>query len=302
MQIEDVAMRLTAAGKSLETTPNRLGRLLPSDPTLPMGELRARYARDGYLWLRGLLDPREVNAFRGWVFAGLEETGLLRPGSEPATGLAGATEPDRSDIDRRLARLVQTARFEGFCADRRLTAFVDAFIGGSSTLLKRKMMRLTRPGSGVATPAHYDLIYLRGGSSDLVTAWIPVGDISVAEGGLAYLEGSHALGQTMEREFAAKNADLSPEERISAYNVNMSKGGWVSKDLPDMAEKFDARWLIADYAAGDVVLHSPFMIHASTDNVSETGRIRLSIDIRFQDIDSQIDARWANHWFPGDNL
>ncbi|MCC5973192.1 MAG: phytanoyl-CoA dioxygenase family protein [Rubellimicrobium sp.] len=302
MPVEDVAIRLTAAGKPLDTTSNRLGRLLASDPALPIEELRARYARDGYIWLKGLLDPRDVNDFRGWAFSDLAGTGLLRPGSAPAMGLAGPAEPDRPDIDRRLARLVRTARFEGFCADRRLAAFIDAFIGGSSALLKRKMMRLTRPGSGVATPAHYDLIYLRGGSSDLVTAWIPVGDISVAEGGLAYLEGSHTLGQQMERDFSARNADLSPEERISAYNVNMSKGGWVSKDLPDMAEKFDARWLIADYEAGDVVLHSPFMIHASTDNVSETGRIRLSIDIRFQDVDSAIDARWGNHWFPGDNL
>ena len=48
----------------------------------------------------------------------------------------------------------------------------------------------------------------------------------------------------------------------------MSEGGWVSKDLPDMADRFNTRWLIADYEAGDVVLHSPFMIHASTTNQS----------------------------------
>ena len=302
MPDQDTMIPLSAAGKQLDTSAKRLGRLLASDPGLPMDELRARYARDGYLWLKGLLDPQDITDFRGWVFSNLAGSGLLLPGSEPAQGLANPAEPDRSDIDRRLARLARTARFEGACTDRRLTAFIDAFIGGASTLLKRKIMRLTRPGSGVATPAHYDLIYLRGGSSDLVTVWIPVGDIAVADGGLAYLEGSHTLGTKMEREFTIKNADLSPEERISAYNVNMSKGGWVSKDLPDMAERFDTRWLIADYAAGDVVLHSPFMIHASTDNVSETGRIRLSIDIRFQDVDGAIDARWGNHWFPGDNL
>ena len=87
-------------------------------------------------------------------------------------------------------------------------------------------------------------------------------------GGLVYLEGSHAIGVEMEARVHAQCLDLTPEERISAYNKNMTEGGWVSKDLPDMAERFDTRWLIADYEAGDVVLHSPYMIHASTTNES----------------------------------
>jgi ectoine hydroxylase-related dioxygenase (phytanoyl-CoA dioxygenase family) len=69
-----------------------------------------------------------------------------------------------------------------------------------------------------------------------------------------------------------------------------------------MAERFNARWLIADYEAGDVVLHSPYMIHASTTNQSVDGRIRLSTDIRYQNVEDEIDARWANHWSLGDML
>ena len=106
----------------------------------------------------------------------------------------------------------------------------------------------------------------------------------------------------MEAEFSRKSADLTPEERISAYNRNMTEGGWVSKDLPDMARRFDARWLAGDYEAGDVVLHSPFMIHASTTNVDLHNRIRLSTDIRYQNVHDEIDARWTNHWTLGDML
>ncbi len=122
-------------------------------------------------------------------------------------------------------------------------------------------------------------------------------------GGLTYLEGSHAIGAAHGGPSSSKdNADLSPEERISAYNRNMTEGGWVSKDLPDMAERFNTRWLIADYEAGDVVLHSPFMIHASTTNQSAGRRIRLSTDIRYQNVDDEIDARWSNHWSLDDML
>jgi len=41
------------------------------------------------------------------------------------------------------------------------------------------------------------------------------------------MEGSHAVGAAMEARFGSDNAGLGPEERISAYNRNMSEGGWV---------------------------------------------------------------------------
>jgi hypothetical protein len=106
----------------------------------------------------------------------------------------------------------------------------------------------------------------------------------------------------LEAEFREKSVDLSPAERIGAYNRHMSEGGWISKDLPALAERFDARWLAADYEAGDIVLHTPYMIHASTLNEDRTGRIRLSTDIRYQNVTDEIDIRWANHWSLEDML
>jgi ectoine hydroxylase-related dioxygenase (phytanoyl-CoA dioxygenase family) len=293
---------LVAAGKKLAQTADRLGRLRPSNPEEPLDQLRHRFAADGYLFLKGLLDPVAVNEFRGWVFDHLAASGLLRPGTPGVDGLANDQGYDKSLADRRLMSIVRSAHYEGFCAQPRLSHFVDRFIGGLSYLHKRKLIRFTMPQSDVATAAHYDLIYLRGGTSRIVTAWIPIGDTSIAEGGLIYLKNSHAVGVEMEKEFSLKSAHLSPEERISAYNKNMSEGGWISKDLPSMAEKFNTQWLTADYAAGDVVLHSPFTIHASTNNVSAEGRIRLSTDIRFQSVDDEIDARWNNHWSLDDML
>jgi ectoine hydroxylase-related dioxygenase (phytanoyl-CoA dioxygenase family) len=146
------------------------------------------------------------------------------------------------------------------------------------------------------------LIYLRAGTDRLVTAWIPIGDVPVRMGGLLYLEGSHRLGRAMEAEFALKNAELSPEERISAYNRNMTETGWISKNLPEMAERFGTRWLAADYAAGDVVLHSPYTIHAATRNDDPDGIMRLSADIRFQDVRDEADPRWGRHWATDDGL
>ena len=56
----------------------------------------------------------------------------------------------------------------------------------------------------------------------------------------------------MEAQFSKDSAGLSPEERISAYNKNMTTG-WLSSDLATMADQLDTRWLVADYEAGDMV-------------------------------------------------
>jgi ectoine hydroxylase-related dioxygenase (phytanoyl-CoA dioxygenase family) len=199
--------------------------------------------------------------------------------------------------------MVRWAVYEAFCLQQPILDFYEAFLEGPVYLHKRKLIRRTRAGSGWSTPAHYDLTYLRGGTDrSLCTSWIPIGDIPVEMGGLIYLEGSDAAGRTVEAELQRKNASLPPEERISAYNKNMMEGGWLSKDLPALAAKHGGRWLIADYEAGDMVVHSPYMIHAATTNQDRRGRMRLSTDIRFQRVDEEIDPRWTQDWHTDDGL
>lgn len=294
--------QLVSNGYALDAGPHRLGRLIASDPVEPLEILSARYEEDGYLWLKGILPRAEVLEFRRYFFARFADTGLIAPGFDPVEGRANPDRAEASGARQRLMEVVRSAAFESFCLKPELWRFLDGFLGGMAYLHKRKMLRYTRPGDPSSTGAHYDLVYLRGGTNRLVTAWIPIGDVPVHMGGLVYLEGSHGLGRKLEAEFALSNAGLSPEERVSAFNRNMSETGWISKNLPDMAERFDRRWLFADYEAGDVVLHSPYTIHAATTNTDPGGIMRLSTDIRFQNVADEIDARWSNHWSLDDML
>jgi hypothetical protein len=296
-----VPMALRSNGHALDMTPKRLGRLLLSDPSNPISSLRERFNADGYLFLKGFRPRSDVLEFRRYVFAAFADTGLITKGSDPLDGLYSGT-PEGDLVRRRLMEVVRSAAFEAFCLSPNLWRFMDQFLGGLSYLHKRKLLRHTRPGEARATPAHYDLVYLRGGTDRIVTSWIPIGDTPTEMGGLCYLEGSHALGRRLESEFMAASTDLPPEDRIGAYNKHMKAGGWISDNLPEMAEQFDSRWLVADFEAGDIMLHSPFMIHAATSNDSQSNRIRLSTDIRYQNVRDEIDARWGNHWSLDDML
>lgn len=276
--MRSLAEPLVSNGYTLAMEPERLGWLEPTDAGLPLEQLREKFRRNGYLWLKGFLDQDVVLNFRQYFFENM---------------LSGA---------KTFFEIVSSQEYEDFCTMPRLWNFYQEFLTGQPYLHKRKIIRFTQPGSDHCTGGHYDLIYLRAGTDKLCTSWIPLGDIPVEMGGLIYLERSDAVGRQMEAEFSVKNAHLPPEERISAYNRNMREGGWVSTDLVEMANRFDSRWLIADYEAGDMVIHSPYMIHAATRNHDPLCRMRLSTDIRFQCIDDDIDQRWANHWVPDDNL
>lgn len=270
---------LVSNGHILEMTEERLGGLEPSAASLPIEQLRDIYQRQGYLWLKGFFDKDVVLTFRDYFFDTISERGPLA-----------------------FLEIIGSQEYQDFCTAPRLWTFYQEFLQGQPYLHKRKLLRFNFPGEDNCTGGHYDLIYLRSGTDKLCTSWIPLGDIPIEMGGLIYLERSDAIGRQMEAEFRVKNADLPPEERISAYNRNMRANGWVSTDLVDMARRFNSRWLVADYEAGDMVIHSPYMIHAATLNKDPLSRTRLSTDIRFQCVDDEIDPRWAKDWSLGDDL
>ncbi len=301
IQLERTQKPLTSNGEALDMSPHRLGKLVPSDPNAPLAELQEQYREQGYLWLKGFFDRDEILAFRERFFAAFEGSGLLAPGSSPAEGVYSGEAVDSRASNRTVMEFVRTAAYEAFCLHPKLWTFYDAFLEGPSYLHKRKIIRYTRPGVGNATGAHYDLIYLRSGTDRVCSSWIPLGDTPVEMGDLVYLEGSDALGRKMEADFSELNKDLSRSEQIDAYNKNMGQG-WLTKDLKTLAEKADSRWLMADYEAGDMVIHSAYMIHAATDNTDPAGRLRLSTDIRYQNVRDEIDARWENHWSLDDML
>ena len=260
---------LTSNGYVLDE--RRLGELsvVPDRERGDLPGLRERLSRDGYLFLTGLLDPEDVLAFRRYYF-----------------GLTGSVTERASYRQVLFGEIVPGPEYAAFCAQPALKGWFEWFLGGTPFLHKRKIIRQTAPGEsgiGTATQAHYDLLYLRGGSDQVLSAWIPLGDCPISRGGLTYLEGSHHRVLADEASGRLKRPAAS-----------------MTADLPGLAEEYDANWLVTDYAAGDVVIHTAHTIHAALDNVST--QMRLSTDIRYQRADDQIDGRWQNHWHDQDGL
>ena len=295
--------------------------------------LRARLRRDGYALLRGFLDARAVEKARAVALEALAE---LRPEafvSNPSARAKGLLRPDaralgllaRQDVAARaeirdvtecdaLFRLAARVLFSADDADD-----ADATKGRAMTAAYKWLRAVA---GGEFTGVHTDRVFLGGGSARLVTVWIPLGDVRVADGALMVAAGSHA---------DATFAGVRRTYGASAAGPDGARSGWLTDDAAavlavarranrassdarsaasdggggdddeieasdgtrvDAHEKRPAvsndtaiDWRTCDFRSGDVVLLALDVVHMSLVNVSgeESGVPRARVSV---------DTRW----------
>ncbi|KAI5458761.1 hypothetical protein BGZ63DRAFT_492537 [Mariannaea sp. PMI_226] len=312
--------------------PHQIGFLRQSDPSLPIETLRERYKEDNYLYLKGLLPREHALKARDAYFRFLSPSDALKPETSPVDGIfnpdnqlsdfgglssrqADLHKPksERAAVFADLTAKAHTEKFytEDFCQHPNLEEFVAKLTEWKDVQqFKRSLLRCNIPGTN-PVGVHYDQIFLRQGEASNITAWCVMGDIKIQGGGLMYLEksecpadASSGLGEEIEADFTKRAIEtgLSEEEAKFAYNRNMIAAGGLSSKPLEFAAEHNRRWLVSDFEAGDVVLHNPFTIHASTVNADPDSVIRLSTDLRFYDASRPYDKRWLHYFYPGDEV
>lgn len=282
---------LTARGRALDLSPDRFGFLTSSNDALDNPEeLRFRMETDGYLYLPGFFDRELIVAARASLTNRLADHGYLHPDHWPFEGIAHpdperrtAFLPNLTDDNPAIDRVVFGpeifALYEGYFAEK-----VRAF--------DYKWLRAVGPGLG--TQAHCDWVYMSRGTPNLLTCWIPYGDVPLEVGGLMVLEGSHHQSARIKNYL---NSDVDsycenrPKHAALAKAGKWLHSGWLSERSDTLPEKFGTRWLTSrEWRMGDLITFNMRMIHGSLDNASD--RIRLSSDTRYQRAGEPADERW----------
>ena len=225
--------------------------------------------REAYLALFGVGMCQDGDTRRG-EFAGACPLGL------PAHGVQGHPAYD----------FVRSEAFRSFTALPALRVIAETIFEAPASLIRRTPLRHFIPGRRGASRAHLDRTYIEGVAADVVTFWVPLGNCPVQAGGLLYLEDSHK-----DFDFEAKVRGGAPMDRSNDFRP-------LTHDLKWLADLTGRRWLSTEYKAGDVVIHCPSIVHASTD--SQMDMMRVSTDIRFRRAGSASDPRWDNDWSADD--
>lgn len=280
------ARTLTSNGSAIPFTPQYFAALRESHTGLPPETLRARYAEDGYALLKGAVSAQAVTDLREAYFR-LFDGSFFKDGDARRGAFSGQEQPGlpgHGIAGHPAYSFVRSDTFRAFLATPALKAIAEIFFGGPAELIRRTPLRHFIPGRKRASRAHLDRTYIDGVAADVVTIWVPLGDCPLDAGGLLYLEGSH-------QDAVLENARASaPNDRTDARPI--------THDLKWLSDASKRRWLYTDYRAGDVVVHSPAVVHASLDG--EIDHMRVSTDVRFRRAGSPSDPRWHDDWSADD--
>ena len=302
--------QLTYSGKPIAM--NQVGELRRSDDIIDDRDaLWERMEEDGYLFLPGYLDRRDVLAARAELCDRLFKAGVLDPARPPMEGVVAtgkkinpaATGPFMPVLARNNPPLDKVLH------DGPMMDFYEFLLGGPVRHYDYTWFRAKQPGTNTATTPHCDIVYMGRGTKALYTSWTPFSDVPYEMGGLMVLEGSHkneslkqGYGQTDVDAFCENDGptarqivesaqeqgrELTREER---EQIRWNSSGAYSHDAIAVREELQGRWLTAEYQMGDLLVFCMYLLHASSDN--QTDRIRLSSDTRYQRSHEPIDARW----------
>ncbi len=275
-----VISSLTSRGFVLDTSPQSFGALQSSADVINDAEqLRARFRDDGYLYVPGFFERSIIARVRSGFLHSLQDEKLLRLDSP----MEGALHSGKTGSLSRKAIQENSALGEVVFSSR-LTDFYTRLFGGEVRHYDHIWTRVIPPGRGTAP--HCDLVYMGRGTHDVMTAWIPYGDVSLELGGLMLLEKSHTQANRLGN-YLAKDVDEYCANR-GGYKPN---NGILSKNPVSLREKLGGRWLTAEFRMGDMLTFGMKMLHASLDN--QTGAYRLSSDTRYQLAREPIDPRWV---------
>ncbi|HUQ71253.1 MAG TPA: phytanoyl-CoA dioxygenase family protein [Planctomycetaceae bacterium] len=239
--------------------------------------LRASFAEHGYVLLRNVLPCEDVLEARRAVFSLLADVGEI---AEPvAEGIATGTSRRREtagDLGQFWKTVSEHPALRAVTHGTRLAELAGILFDQPARAHNYLFLRPAPVGN--ATNLHYDYPFFAGGASTIVTAWVPLGEIPVGDGPLVVVERSQTFDDLIKpMRAAALNGDPNAFARAQDYAYQAA-----TENMVEFVRSRRTRLLTAYFQPGDVILFGGFTMHGSLDNRSEIGRVRLSVDVRYQ--------------------
>jgi len=231
-------------------------------------EIHKVLERDGYLLLRNFLDRQKVLEARKSIVTFCEQ---LIDTTKGDIMEAYAKDPQQGIGLLNYQYITKTPEIKTVLENERIFNFCENFYNRPAKTLQYKWLRGLPQGA--YTGVHHDRVYLGRGSQNMITFWIPIGDIPKEQGTLAICKSSHN---------DPGFNDLRTKYTY-CYN-NLSNNGWFCEDPSDLEKEYKGSeplcWVSTDFSAGDVCVIGLDVLHMSTNNT--TTKYRISCDTRWQ--------------------
>ena len=236
--------------------------------------LKARMAEDGYLFIRGLQDRDRVGEARRVVLENLDANNQIDPDYPLDLGVAAAGK--RGSFFGGAKQVTHTPEFLSVVNSPEIMEFFERFLDGPVLTFDYKWLRAVGPGNN--TGAHYDVVYMGRGTTNLYTVWTPLDDVTYDMGPLVILAGSHQFDAVKET-YGKMDVD---RDHVTGHFTN---------EPIEMVDQYGGQWQTSEFSMGDVIILGMYTMHGSINNTSN--RFRISTDTRYQLATDPVDHRWV---------
>ena len=215
------------------------------------------FNRDGYIILKGLLCPKEIERIKS-----CRDRAEARAGEEGGSFMEGVAhfdlEPlggDESSGEFALRKVQEAYQvdedFRHVTASDKILDVVEDLIGPDIYYFSSKLMCKPAQG-GRRKPWHQDYAYWEGMNTKQVTVWSAIDHATTENGCMQLIPGSHRRG-------------LIPHHQLEDYMID--EAGIENENI-----------LTAEMDAGDVLFFNVLTLHASGPNHSHAPRLSAIID------------------------
>lgn len=244
----------------------------PSDPTPTVDPAAiAAFERDGVVCLRGVIERPWIERLRGAA-----ERAIL----DPAYRGHRYGKPHHKGVFFGAFYMWQRdADFRAFAFDSPAPAIIAAMLRSREINLYHDHLLIKEPGSEAPTPWHHDIGYMCMRGARIASVWVPLDDVTVDNGRVAYVRGSHRWGRMFQpadwADYHAQGRGLNPE----------------LEPIPDIeANRADYDIVAWDVAPGDCIVSHAVTLHGASGNAT-TGRRRRALAVRYAGDDARYESR-----------
>jgi ectoine hydroxylase-related dioxygenase (phytanoyl-CoA dioxygenase family) len=208
------------------------------------------FERDGAICLRGVVDPDWIERLRAATEWALEHPLGMEFGADSAARYYAELFPWRRHPE-----------FKEFCLSSGIADVVRRLTGSADVRLFYDYLLVKEPGGSPATPWHQDQPYLPATGTDVCSVWVALDEVTSANGGLEYVQGSHRWGKVLTGQSIQSGFDRSDLEAVPDIDAN----------------RLSYRLLSWELRPGDCVVHHSLTLHGGPPNTSQHRRRGLAV-------------------------
>ena len=242
-------------------------------------DLKSALEKDGYLFLRNIVDKKIIGNARHDIFKKLNEVDeLSNPFNE---GIAsGRSIRDKLFNDRgqfweniSSTKSLRTVT-NGKALENIFTRIFEAPSIGFDFIFLRAV------AGGKFTHMHCDAGFFTRKTQKVLTCWLVFTEVTLDRGPLFIIEGSHKFREI--------------REKYKGFDVDIHKNKKATIDIHpvEFAKKRNTKILTAEFKPGDAIIFGMYTVHGTFENHAKDNKIRLTCDIRFQPKKEPKDPRY----------